>query len=251
MLTVLQYSSASVLLSCDTASLRQRKLLRSKMIPSNKLKQYTQRGAIVIALCTMLPLSFTGCQNAIESGPLIYDQAYWQGMQERLQQISSVQLRGNVSVSYKSDNFSTNFIYSSDAPNNYQLHLINSFGASIADINVTPEKSTLLADQREFTAATPQELFTQALNMPLPLNDFTSIILGLALPSSTFTPQGILHTTTLPDFNITYNDYLSLTDSQISLPSEIEVTGPDLHLLVKTRAVQKLQLKEQEPAVEQ
>lgn len=221
------------------------------MTPSIKFKQYAQRSAIVIALCSLLPLSFTACQNAIESGPLIYDQSYWQGMQERLQQISSIQLRGNVKVSYKTDTFSTNFVYTSDAPNNYQLLLVNYFGSTIADINVTPEKSTLLADQREFTAATPQDLFTQALNMPLPLNDFTSIILGLALSSSTFTPQGILYTTTLNEFNITYNNFLSLTESQISLPSEIEITGPDLHLLVKTRAVQNLQLKEQVPEQEQ
>lgn len=215
------------------------------MTISTKFKHYAQRATVIIALSTLFPLSFTGCQNAIESGPLITDQYYWQGMQERLQQITSVQLRGNVSVAYQTENFSTNFVYTSDSPQNYHLLLVNSFGSTLADLTVTPEQSTLLADQRTFTAATPQDLFTQVLNMPLPLNDFTSIILGLALPSSSFTPQGILYTTTLPDFDITYNDFLSLPESQISLPKEIEVTGPELHLLVKTRAVQKLELKEQ------
>ena len=80
------------------------------------------------------------------------------------------------------------------------------------------------------------------MKIPLPLDDFQSIIIGKALPSSTFTSNGILRSTTLPDFQIFYNDYLSLPESQLSLPKEIEVLGPSLRLVVKTRAVEKLEL---------
>ena len=57
-----------------------------------------RRYVLASSLGLLLPLGLNGCQTALESGPLITDQSYWQGMQERLQQIKSVQLRGNVSI---------------------------------------------------------------------------------------------------------------------------------------------------------
>lgn len=201
-----------------------------------------RRYVLASSLGLLLPLGLNGCQTALESGPLITDQSYWQGMQERLQQIKSVQLRGNVSIAYKSDRFSTNFVYRSTAPCTYSLLLVSSLGSQLADLKVTPEAAVLIADNHTFTAQSPQELFAQVTKIPLPLDDFQSIIIGKALPSSTFTSNGILRTTTLPDFQVAYNDYLSLPESQLSLPKEIEVLGPNLRLVVKTRAVEKLEL---------
>ena len=189
-----------------------------------------RRYVLASSLGLLLPLGLNGCQTALESGPLITDQSYW------------VQLRGNVSIAYKSDRFSTNFVYRSTAPGTYSLLLVSSLGSQLADLKVTPEAAVLIADNHTFTAQSPQELFAQVVKIPLPLDDFQSIIIGKALPSSTFTSNGILRSTTLPDFQIFYNDYLSLPESQLSLPKEIEVLGPSLRLVVKTRAVEKLEL---------
>lgn len=202
-----------------------------------------RRSALSLLAAALLSFSLSGCQTSLESGPLIIDQAYWQGMQERLKTISSVRLRGSVNISYQRERYSTNFVYESSAQDSYSLKLITSFGNELADLKVTPGEAVLIADNHTFTAPSAQELFAQVVKIPLPLDAFESIILGKALPGSTFTSNGILRTSTVPNFNISYQDYLSLPGSQISLPKEIDVVGPQLHLIIKTRSVEQLQLQ--------
>lgn len=200
------------------------------------------RGASALALACVLSFGLAGCQTALESGPLITDASYWQSMQERLKTVSSVRLRGTVNISYQAERYSTNYVYQSSAPGSYSLQLVTSFGNKLADLKVTPTEAVLIADNHTFTAESAQELFAQVVKIPLPLDHFQSIILGQALETSAFTSSGILYKSFVPNFEITYLDYLSLPESQISLPKEIDVVGPELHLIIKTRAVEELKL---------
>lgn len=198
--------------------------------------------ALPLALSCALCFSLTGCQTPVQSGPLITDSNYWQGMQERLQEIKSLQLTGRVSLTYQSTRFSANFRYTTTAPQNYDLLLTTSMGVTIAHLTVTPSGATLQADSKTFTADNAQELFAQTVGIPLPLDDFQDIIIGRALEQSAFTPEGILYTTVVPNFQITYRNYMSLPAQSISLPNEIEVTGPELRLRVLTREVQQIEM---------
>ena len=195
-----------------------------------------------LALSCALCFSLTGCQTPVQSGPLITDSNYWQGMQERLQDIKNLQLTGRVSLAYQSTRMSANFHYTTSGPQNYDLLLTTSMGITIAHLTVSPSGATLQADNKTFTADSAQELFAQTVGIPLPLNDFQDIIIGRALEQSAFTPEGILYTSVVPNFQITYRNYMSLPTQHISLPNEIEVTGPELRLRVLTREVQHIEM---------
>ncbi len=206
------------------------------------------RSKLALCLCLSLPLMMalplSGCQTAVQSGPLITDQSYWQGMQERLKTVSKVQLIGRTNIVHKSERYSANFMYTAQSPDTFSFKLSNSLGATLFELIVRPEQSCLILENSQYYAATAEELLVKMLGMDLPVSQLHQLILGMETKTgtSTYVQGGMLYTTAIENYTVTYRNYLSLPEHNISIPNDIEISGPDTNLIIKTRSVLNIEL---------
>lgn len=202
------------------------------------LKRILKSMAVAAAMVAT-PLFLSACQN-LESTSMTTDASFWQGMQDKLKSISQIGLSGRVKFSSPSQRFSANFQYSGSSVSEYTLKLTSSIGTEIATIEVTPTMANLRAGGRTLSAPDPETLLTQATDMQLPLRDFHNLLLGIAPNDySTFSQDGILLQSQVPGFVVEYRNYMTVQN--IALPSEIEVTGYNMHIMINPRTVQKLE----------
>ncbi len=195
----------------------------------------------VAAAMAATPILLSACQN-LESTSMTTDAAFWQGMQDKLKSLSQISMSGRVKFSSPAQRFSANFQYTGASSSEYTLKLTSSVGTEIATIEVTPSVSNLRTGGRTISAEDPETLFAQATDMQLPLREFHNLLVGIAPNSySSFSPEGILLQTQVPGFVIEYRNYMTVQN--IALPSEIEVTGYNMHIMINPRTVQKLEFK--------
>ena len=210
---------------------------------SSKYKRLALALSVALPLLSGSSALLSGCQSSVPTGEFIADATFWNGMQERLQSINLVRMTGSVAVIHAGGRFSGQFMFQGQGHNNYQLHLSNSFGVTLAKLNVTPQESTLSTPTQSYTASSPEALFTKVTDLSLPLDNFYELMLGLVPAgypnASLFNQQGILVSTTINPYYVSYRDYHSLTD--LALPKEMEVTGPNTSIIIKVREIQQLE----------
>lgn len=204
-------------------------------------KSRTLRVLLASAVLGFGVIALNGCESTLSSTSIPKEAQYWYGMQSLLNRVEHIKLSGRANFAHGSDRFGTTFVYDGSASNNYTLDLRSSIGTRIAYLVVTPYEASLQADNHEFKAPTASELFKQTLDMDLPLDHFHEILLGIALERSKFNENAILYESNTGNFKIIYRDFKSY--GQIALPSDIEITGPNLRLIILPRAVQNLQFK--------
>ena len=198
-------------------------------------------GSCALGLSVALGLSslMSGCQS-IPTSAMVTDAAFWQGMQAKLKAVKAVSLFGRANIVHEDLRFSANYLYQGSDSRNYTLRLTSSLGSELAYLKVTPEAAQLLAQGKLFTAPSPQELFAQVVSMQLPLDEFHQRIMGIAPNAqSQFNEAGILVSSQVPGFVITYRNYQTVED--LALPSEIEIVGPNTRILLFTRTIQSLE----------
>lgn len=188
------------------------------------------------ALC----LGLNGCQSTSDLGAMSTQESFWQNMQSRVKAIKSITLTGRVKVAYKHDRFTTNFLYQGQDSNNYELRLLSGVGKELARIKVKDSKASLFSSGHLYEADNAQELFAQYMDIPLPLNEFHNLILGIAPNDmSVFNDFGILLQSQVDNYVANYRD--SHTYQNVALPKEIEVLGPQLELLITTREIRDIE----------
>lgn len=199
------------------------------------------RNSLLAAVVGMSVITLNGCQSTLTSSEMPKEAQYWYGMQSLLHRVQHIKMSGRANFAHGSERFATTFVYDGTAANNYTLDLRSSLGTRIANLVVTPYEAVLQADGKEYRAPTASALFKQTLDMSLPLDHFHEILLGIALERSKFNENAVLYESYTGDFKIVYRDFKSY--GQIALPSDIEITGPNLRLIVLPRAVQQLEFK--------
>lgn len=195
-------------------------------------------GSVIMALALAVPLS--GCQSTQTSLPPTAAPGFWQNMQGRVQAIKDITLTGRVLINHQRERFASNFYYQGYDAEHYELRLASSLGKEIARIKVAPGKATLFSSGHLYEATSASELAAKHLGMPLPLDDFHKLILGIAPnDKSLFNDFGILLQSQVDNLVINYNDYTSVQN--VALPSEIQVLGPDLELKITTRDIRDIE----------
>ena len=185
-----------------------------------------------------LSVALSGCQS-VPTGAMVTDAVFWQGMQDKLKAIKAITLSGRANVVHEDLRFSANYYYQGRSSHDYELRLTSSIGSELARLKVTAEGAQLFAEGRFFAAPSASELFAQVTPLELPLDNFHELILGIAAGDSLFNETGILVSTRVPNFEITYRNYQTVED--LSLPREIEIVGVNTRILLFTRTIQKLE----------
>lgn len=191
---------------------------------------------VILASALALSLGLVGCQSTTPTPAPTAAPGFWQNMQGRLQTIKDITLTGRAIISYQRDRMSCNFYYHGQDAQNYELRLASSIGNEIARIKVSPDKASLFSSGHLYEARSASELAATHLGMPLPLDDFHKLIMGIAPnEQSLFNNFGILLQSKVDDLVINYNDYQSYQNT--ALPKEIEVLGPQLELKLSIRDI--------------
>lgn len=194
---------------------------------------------ICVLTATSLIFVLTACQS--NSAPENFNSSadYWQGMQERLQKLQEVHLRGSIAFNHQGDRFGAYFNYKSQGKN-WKFILTSSFGTEIATLTVTEKMALLNYSARSFKAPTAQELFEKVLDISLPVDDFPKIMLAIALDENSFiAPQGFVVQSKVQQFLINYLDYN--TQNEIAVPSHFMIEGPQDRIEMKVNTIVKLQ----------
>lgn len=208
----------------------------------SRLSGATKRLLLPLTLGFSLCLGLNGCQSTTELGPITIQENFWANMQSRLKTIDSVTLTGNVKLTYNYDRISTNFRYQGQDINNYELRLVSGLGKELARIKVKDGKASLFSSGHLYEADSAKELVAQYMSLPLPLDEFHDLILGIAPNGmSNFNDFGVLLQSQVDDFTINYRDYY--TYQNVAFPKEIEVLGPNLNAIINTREVKELNFK--------
>lgn len=203
-----------------------------------KLKR-TFKSLAIAAIIGAAPIVLSACQS-VESGAMITDASFWQHMQTKLKNIKDISLSGRVKFSSPAQKFSATFQYSGQDSSNYTLRLSSTLGNELALLKVTPSSAMLTAAGRTISSPDAETLFASATELNLPLKEFHSLLIGIAPNEySQFTPEGILMQSQVPGFIINYRNYMTV--DKVALPSEIEVIGNNLHMMITPRNVQKIE----------
>lgn len=205
-----------------------------------KLKR-TFKSLAIAAIIGATPIVLSACQS-VESGAMITYASFWQDMQTKLKNIKDISLSGRVKFSSPAQKFSATFQYSGQDSSNYTLRLSSTLGNELALLKVTPSSAMLTAAGRTISSPDAETLFATATELNLPLKEFHSLLIGIAPNEySQFTPEGILMQSQVPGFIINYRNYMTV--EKVALPSEIEVIGNNLHMMITPRNVQKIEYR--------
>lgn len=194
---------------------------------------HTSKRLLSAAVLGLTALIFGGCQTAQEPTAIVSSAAYWQQMQQKLQQVTRYQLSGRLGVS-GSTRFSANFTLTANQ-DNYELELTSPFGATLANLTVKPGEAILVADGKTYQAADAQSLFYETFNLDLPLSSLRTLSLGLIGPASILLPDGQLLSSAQDGFVVNYQHFKEFDG--YALPTDLNVNKGQLYIKLKVNEV--------------
>ena len=152
---------------------------------------------------------------------------------EKVAEVQKWQMRGKIAFRQGKEAVSLNLVWKNDF-GDFDFRLTNFLGVSLVNLNVSEQKSVLVADGETYVDALPESLIYQVTGMLIPVESLLSWVKGLPLEGDKFTltEKGLVNTLEsycqgCRNWQVDYSNYGSVdveNGKSVWLPHSITLT---------------------------
>jgi outer membrane lipoprotein LolB len=152
---------------------------------------------------------------------------------EKVAEVQKWQMRGKIAFRQGKEAASLNLVWKNDF-GDFDFRLTNFLGVSLVNLNVSEQKSVLVADGETHVDALPEPLIYQVTGMLIPVESLLSWVKGLPLEGDKFTltEKGLVNTLEsycqgCRNWQVAYSNYGSVdveNGKSVWLPHSITLT---------------------------